>query len=78
VSPDKFIIVWRPAEGAAVQTYAELDKSPRVFTSVESPEASAADEVDLDTLAVLLENREEFHPKRVKVAAARSLLGWNV
>lgn len=75
----EYVVVWRAAEGAAVQTFAHPDKSPRVFTDPAAPEAEGADAVDDDgVLAVLLENREEFHPKRIPVQAARDLLGWSV
>lgn len=75
---DGFVVVWRAAEGAAVQTFAHPDKTPRVFTDADAPEAADASWVEEDVLAVLLENREAFHPKRVRVDTANTLLGWSV
>lgn len=75
----EFVVVWRSKEGAAVQTYAHPDKSPRVFTDDDAaPEAEGAQWVDQDTLGVLLANHEAFHPKRVDRATASTLLGWSV
>lgn len=75
---EKFVVVWRAVDGAAVQTYAQPDKTPQVFSDGETPETARAEEVGQAQLTALLENREAFQHKRVPVALARKLLGWDV
>lgn len=73
-----FVIVWRAVEGAAVQTYANTDKTPRVFSDASASEAEGVDAVDESGLVALLEERAAFEPKRVDRDVAKTLLGWTV
>lgn len=72
-----FVVVWRAAEGAAVNTFAHADKRPRVFED-DATEAQGVHEVDADALTALLAAREPFDPKRVDTKVASTLLGWEV
>lgn len=76
---NKFIVVWRERDGAAVQTFANPDRSPRVFDeglepSQHTPEATAVS----DELVLLLSSREAFEPRRVTLLDAEKLLGWDI
>lgn len=73
-----FVVVWRSAEGAAVQTYAHDDKTPRTFTDGDAPETHDVPAVKRDAFVKLLENREAFEPVRVESSAVQDLLGWAV
>lgn len=73
-----FVVVWRDADGAAVQTFAHDDKSPRVFDTTDAPEVQNAGTAGATKLAGLLEAKDAFEPVRVDVAVARDVLGWTV
>ena len=75
---EEFVIVWRHVEGAALQTYANPDKTPRVFDNAGATEAEGALWVDADALTVLLEQRDPFANVLVDRQSARDLLGWAV
>lgn len=75
---ESFVVVWRAIEGAAVQTYALSNKSPRPFSDTSSVEAAGAEEVGEAQLTALLESRDAFKPKRVSAQVAKALLGWDV
>jgi hypothetical protein len=74
----EFVVVWRAVEGSAVQTYANEDKSPKVFEDPAVPEAAQAEWVDADAFSALLANREAFLPKCVTRLVAHEYLGWEV
>lgn len=72
------VVVWRAADGGAVQTYANADRSPRVFSDTSAPELAGASTVTKDELTSLLETHAPFEPRRVDTRTVTSLLGWDV
>lgn len=73
----KFIVVWRDRDGSAVQTFAEPDRSPRIFDEALEPSELAPNHVAVSAeLAMLLASREAFEPCRVSLSDAEHLLGW--
>lgn len=73
-----FVIVWRDADGAAVQAYAHEDKTPRVFDSPDAHEAQDVPSANAVKLTELLEAQDTFEHVRVDVQTARDILGWTV
>ena len=75
---EEFVVVWRASEGAALQTYANPDKTPRVFNDAGAVEARDVLWADADALTLLLQQRDPFDKCLVGKNDARELLGWTV
>lgn len=72
------VVVWRAAEGAAVQTYAHPDKTPRLFSDASAPELAGVVSTSKVELVSLLESHLPFDKRKVDARTAASELGWDV
>ena len=72
------VVVWRASEGAAVQTFANPDKSPLVISEASAPELEGAVAATKDELTALLESHQPFEKRKVDTRVATSILGWDV